>query len=69
VLITTMLLYATGRFLIEFSRGDDAARGIYGIFSTAQWWSVATAAIATVLYVRIGAHAPPATPLREPPKS
>jgi phosphatidylglycerol:prolipoprotein diacylglycerol transferase len=69
VLITTMFLYATGRFLIEFTRGDDAARGIYGVFSTAQWWSVATAVFATVLYVRIGAHAAPATPLREPAKA
>ena len=69
VLITTMFLYATGRFLIEFTRGDDAARGIYGMFSTAQWWSVGTAVFAAVLYFRIGANAGPATPLREPPKS
>jgi phosphatidylglycerol---prolipoprotein diacylglyceryl transferase len=52
VLVVTMALYALGRFLIEFTRGDDAARGYFGDFSTAQWWSVATAAIALVLLVR-----------------
>ncbi|GJM21113.1 MAG: prolipoprotein diacylglyceryl transferase [Planctomycetota bacterium] len=45
----TMLLYALGRFLVEFTRGDDRARGIYGAFSTAQWWSLVTAGLAVLL--------------------
>jgi phosphatidylglycerol---prolipoprotein diacylglyceryl transferase len=69
VLITTMLLYATGRFLIEFTRGDDAARGVYDNLSTAQWVSLATFAIAGVLWWRYRAHSPPATPLREPARA
>ncbi len=61
VLVVTMALYALGRFLVEFTRGDDAARGMYGQLSTAQWWSVATAVIALMLLVRLrprGAAAP-----------
>jgi len=53
VLVTTMLLYALGRFLVEFTRGDDAARGFLGALSTAQWWSVATAAIALLAWLRL----------------
>lgn len=45
----TMLLYALGRFSVEMTRGDDNARGIYGAFSTAQWWSLVTAALALLL--------------------
>jgi phosphatidylglycerol---prolipoprotein diacylglyceryl transferase len=74
VAVTTMFLYAVGRFLIEYTRGDDAARGIYGVFSTSQWWSLATAVIALVFYVRIRgkrplpAAPPPATPPTAAPR-
>jgi len=66
VAVTTMFLYATGRFLIEYTRGDDAARGIYGFFSTAQWWSVATAVLTLVLYLRIRGKTPVAAPTVTP---
>jgi phosphatidylglycerol:prolipoprotein diacylglycerol transferase len=32
-------LYAAGRFILEFYRGDDV-RGIWGAFSTSQWISL-----------------------------
>ena len=41
VLTAAMLLFAMGRFLLEFTRGDNAARGIYGPLSSAQWAAVA----------------------------
>lgn len=47
----TMALYAVGRFGVEFTRGDDEARGIYGAFSTSQWVSLGTAALAVLLLV------------------
>lgn len=43
---TGILLYAAGRFAIEFFRGDDAERGIYGILSTSQWIGIGLAALA-----------------------
>lgn len=54
VLVTGMFLYAVGRFAVEFTRGDDGARGIWGGLSTAQWWSLATAALAglALLFMR-----------------
>jgi phosphatidylglycerol---prolipoprotein diacylglyceryl transferase len=52
VMTVTMALYAVGRFLVEFTRGDDEARGIYGRFSTAQWISIVLLPLAIVLYVR-----------------
>ena len=58
VLVLTMALYAVGRFLIEFTRGDDAARGFFGALSTAQWWSVVTAALALVLLLRFRLRGP-----------
>lgn len=57
VLTATMVLYAIGRFLIEFTRGDDIERGYLGSLSTAQWWSVGTAVLAALLYVRFRARA------------
>ena len=69
VLVTTMMLYAVGRFLVEFTRGDDAARGVYDNLSTAQWWSLATFAVGALLWLRWRARAAPATPLREPVKA
>jgi phosphatidylglycerol:prolipoprotein diacylglycerol transferase len=63
VAVTTMFLYSVGRFLIEYTRGDDEARGIYGVFSTSQWWSLVTAVLALIVYVRIRGRRPvPATP-------
>jgi len=58
-----MMLYAVGRFSIEFTRGDDAARGIYGMFSTSQWASLFTVAVAAFWYRRLSqkAVAPEAT--------
>ncbi|MHC5212243.1 MAG: prolipoprotein diacylglyceryl transferase [Planctomycetota bacterium] len=52
VLAATMALYAIGRFLVEYTRGDDAERGGVGALSTAQWWSLGTIALAGVLYTR-----------------
>ena len=66
VAVTTMFLYAAGRFLIEYTRGDDAARGIFGVFSTAQWWSVATAVLTLILYLRIRGKTPVAVPTMNP---
>ncbi len=39
-LFVYMMIYAAERFLIEFLRGDEI-RGIYGLFSTSQWISIA----------------------------
>jgi phosphatidylglycerol:prolipoprotein diacylglycerol transferase len=55
VLAATMLLYAIGRFCIEYTRGDDFERGSLGALSTAQWWSLGTAALAVLLYARFRA--------------
>jgi phosphatidylglycerol:prolipoprotein diacylglycerol transferase len=52
VLAATMALYSLGRFLVEYTRGDDIERGALGALSTAQWWSLGTAALAGLLYVR-----------------
>jgi phosphatidylglycerol:prolipoprotein diacylglycerol transferase len=52
VLAITMILYALGRFSLEFLRGDDEARGMAGGLSTAQWWSIGTAALGLWLYLR-----------------
>jgi phosphatidylglycerol:prolipoprotein diacylglycerol transferase len=71
----TMLLYGVGRFLLEFLRGDDEARGGWParpggqtgfVLSTSQWFSIATFALATVLYLawRRGTVTP-AAPARE----
>jgi len=51
VMCITILLYAIGRFVIEFTRGDDEARGIYGALSTAQWTSIGLVPLALALYV------------------
>jgi len=45
-------LYAVGRFVLEFWRGD-VKRGFYGPLSTSQWVSVAMLAIAAALTVYI----------------
>ena len=42
VAAATIVLYSVGRFLLEFTRGDDQARGYWGALSTAQWISLAT---------------------------
>jgi phosphatidylglycerol---prolipoprotein diacylglyceryl transferase len=52
VMCLTILLYAAGRFAIEYTRGDDEARGIYGALSTAQWTSVLLVPLAAWLYLR-----------------
>lgn len=51
VMITAMMLFAVGRFLLEYTRGDDVARGIYGPMSSAQWAAIAILAGA-LLYRR-----------------
>lgn len=50
---TVLLLYGVGRFLVEFTRGDDLARGFLGPLSTGQWWSLATLVLAGVLWWRL----------------
>jgi len=52
VLGVGMLLYAVGRSLVELTRGDDEARGIYGLMSTSQWVSVITFALGVFVLVR-----------------
>jgi phosphatidylglycerol:prolipoprotein diacylglycerol transferase len=47
-----LLLYALGRFGIEFFRGD-AVRGIWGPFSTSQWISIPMIGLAWILAIRI----------------
>ncbi len=48
-----LILYAIGRFLVEMTRGDDGARGIYGAFSTSQWVSIGTAVIGILMLIRL----------------
>lgn len=48
-----LILYAVGRFTVEMTRGDDAARGIYGAFSTSQWVSVGTALIGILMLIKL----------------
>ncbi len=43
--------YATLRFVLEFFRGDYA-RGLFGLFSTSQWISLALFCVAAVLLIR-----------------
>lgn len=52
LLAVEMILYAVGRFVIEFFRGDKI-RGIYGPLSTSQWVSIAMVGIfaALVFYI------------------
>lgn len=45
-----MLLYAVGRFFIEFLRDDD--RGGIGVLSTSQWISIVIVAAAVVLFIK-----------------
>jgi prolipoprotein diacylglyceryltransferase len=68
VLWTTMVLYGVGRFLVEFTRGDDEARGFFGSLSTAQWISLATIAFGLLLRARLP-HTPvkPLAPLAPAP--
>jgi len=48
-----LILYALGRFLVEMTRGDDVARGIYGAFSTSQWVSVGTMVIGITMLLKL----------------
>jgi len=66
VLTATMLLYSVGRFLIEYTRGDDVERGSLGALSTAQWWSLGTAVLAVVLMLRFAARARKSAASAEP---
>ena len=65
VLWLTMVLYGIGRFLVEFTRGDDEARGFFGALSTAQWISIATVALG--LLVRAKLPHTPVAPVRPAP--
>jgi phosphatidylglycerol:prolipoprotein diacylglycerol transferase len=51
-----VFIYATGRFMSEFLRGDDD-RGFVGIFSQSQWVSIALLVIAALLYRILRKHA------------
>ena len=51
-----LLLYSTGRFLIEYLRNDD--RGSVGILSASQFFSLFAAAAAVALFVRIRRREP-----------
>ena len=53
LLAIQMAVYATGRFLIEFVRGDSI-RGLWGPLSTSQWVSLGTLIVIVplVLYIR-----------------
>ena len=53
VMTTAMMLFAAGRFLLEYTRGDDAARGIYGPLSAAQWAAIAIVAVAVLARRRL----------------
>jgi len=44
-----LILYSIGRFLIEFSRGDEV-RGIYYFFSTSQWISIPIFIIGIIMF-------------------
>ncbi len=46
-LFVYLMIYAVERFLIEFLRGDEI-RGIFGLFSTSQWISLALFALGLV---------------------
>jgi phosphatidylglycerol:prolipoprotein diacylglycerol transferase len=50
LILLYFLFYGTARFFIEFLR-DDFYRGIWGIFSTSQWISVALVTIAVFLLI------------------
>ncbi|HPQ68564.1 MAG TPA: prolipoprotein diacylglyceryl transferase [bacterium] len=52
IITLQVALYAAGRFVLEFWRGD-VKRGFYGPLSTSQWVSVAMLAIAAALTVYI----------------
>ena len=47
-----MILYSTGRFIIEFFR-DDSARGFFGPLSTSQWISIVFFALGILLMIKI----------------
>jgi phosphatidylglycerol:prolipoprotein diacylglycerol transferase len=44
-------IYALGRFVLEFFRGDEV-RGIFGLFSTSQWISLAILAVSAWWFYR-----------------
>lgn len=52
VMAATLVLYAIGRFTVEFTRGDDEARGVYGAFSTSQWISLAVFVAGVLCWLR-----------------
>ena len=65
VMTATMILYAIGRFSIEFTRGDYEARGMFSGYSTSQWWSLVTIVLALALMLRFrkqSAGTAPTTP-------
>ncbi len=50
VFLVGVALYGVNRFLIEFFRGDDAARGFLGPLSTSQWISLCVVFVLPLLY-------------------
>ena len=56
------MLYSTGRFIIEFYRGDDQARGFLGPLSTSQWIGIPLfllGAAMTIRRLRTAKRSPP----------
>lgn len=49
-----MALYAIGRYIVEFFRGDFAERGGIGFLSTAQLWGIVTLGLAIWSMKRLG---------------
>ena len=58
-----MALYAIGRYIVEFFRGDFAERGGIGFLSTAQLWGIVTLGLAIWSMNRLGrkTHTNPGT--------
>ncbi|MED5330952.1 MAG: prolipoprotein diacylglyceryl transferase [Planctomycetota bacterium] len=63
VLCLGMVLYPIGRFLVEYTRGDDISRGFWGAFSTAQWVSMIILCLALALWRRARQQAMPISSL------
>ncbi|MFO0985463.1 MAG: prolipoprotein diacylglyceryl transferase family protein, partial [Planctomycetota bacterium] len=52
VLWTSFMLYAVGRFIIEFYRGDNQARGFIGPLSTSQFIGIPMFLLGGIMLMR-----------------